>query len=72
MSKLAIAQTTIRVFFLTALLAGPIGRALAQDGEAASSPAGLTMLVLFLGIAGIIGVFVVRWGQSTGDEDEQA
>ena len=30
------------------------------------------MLVLFLGIAGILGVFVIRWSQSTGDEDEQA
>ena len=70
MNKLAIAQTTIRVFFMTALLVGPVGSALAQDGEASSAHEGMTMLVLFLGIAGIIGVFVIRWGQSTGDEDE--
>ncbi len=53
-----------------ALLLVHAGRALAQDGEAASSPEGMTMLVLFLGIAGIIGVFVIRWGQSTGEDEE--
>ena len=57
-----------RVLLLLALLHGPIGRALAQDSETASSPEGMTMLVLFLGVAGIIGVFVLRWSQSTGDE----
>lgn len=44
--------------------------ALAQDSEASSSPAGLAMLVLFLGIAGIVGVFVIRWSQSTTDDEE--
>ncbi len=44
--------------------------ALAQDGEATSSPAGLAMLVLFLGIAGIVGVFVIRWSQSTTDDED--
>ncbi len=44
--------------------------ALAQDAEATSSPAGLAMLVLFLGIAGIVGVFVIRWSQSTTDDEE--
>ena len=43
---------------------------LAQDSEATSSPAGLAMFVLFLGIAGIVGVFVIRWSQSTTDEEE--
>ena len=57
---------------LLCLLLGQIGMALAQDGEASSSPEGMTMLVLFLGIAGIIGVFVIRWSQSTGDEEESA
>ena len=57
---------------LLCLLSGTIGMALAQDGEASSSPEGMTMLVLFLGIAGIIGVFVIRWSQSTGDEEESA
>ncbi|MCY4071371.1 MAG: hypothetical protein OXG60_08730 [Chloroflexi bacterium] len=44
--------------------------ALSQDSEATSSPAGLAMLVLFLGIAGIVGVFVIRWSQSTTDDEE--
>lgn len=44
--------------------------ALAQDVEATSSPAGLAMLVLFLGIAAIVGVFVIRWSQSTTDDEE--
>lgn len=69
MNKLAATQTTNRVLFLLALLLGQMGTALAQDG-AASAHEGMTMLVLFLGIAGIIGVFVIRWSQSTGDEDE--
>lgn len=43
---------------------------LAQDGEGTSSPAGLAMFVLFLGIAGIVGVFVIRWSQSTADDEE--
>ena len=62
---------TKALVFLCALLA-PMGTALAQDGEASSAHEGMTMLVLFLGIAGIIGVFVIRWSQSTGDEEEQA
>lgn len=62
----------IRITTLLALLCAPVGAALAQDGEAASSPEGMTMLVLFLGIAGIIGVFVIRWSQSTGDEEDGA
>lgn len=41
----------------------------AQDG-ASSSPAGLAMLVLFLGIAGMIGVLVIRWSQTTQEDDE--
>lgn len=71
MNKLATTLATNRVLFLLALLLGGVGTALAQDGEAAAHE-GMTMLVLFLGIAGIIGVFVIRWSQSTGDEDEQA
>ena len=59
-----------RVLILLALLLGHMGTALAQDGEASSTHEGMTMLVLFLGIAGIIGVFVIRWSQSTGDEEE--
>ena len=53
-------------------LVSQAGMALAQDGETSSSPAGLAMLVLFLGIAGIIGVFVIRWSQSTREDDESA
>ena len=60
----------LRITILLAALLGQLGAALAQDGEAASSPEGMTMLVLFLGIAGIIGVFVIRWSQTTGGDDE--
>ncbi len=63
---------TTKAFALLCALLGQIGTALAQDGEASSAHEGMTMLVLFLGIAGIIGVFVIRWSQSTGDEEEQA
>ncbi len=47
-----------------------MGTVLAQDGEASSSPAGLASFVLFLGIAGIGGVFVIRWSQSTPDDED--
>lgn len=72
MRKLASAGGINRVLILLALLIGQVSTALAQDGEASSSPEGMSMLVLFLGIAGIIGVFVIRWSQSTGDEEEEA
>ncbi|MCY3574253.1 MAG: hypothetical protein OXG92_10090 [Chloroflexi bacterium] len=49
-----------------------LGSASAQDSAAQSSPAGLSMLVLFVGIAGIVGVFAIRWSQSTGDNDDAA
>jgi len=52
------------------LVAAQAGAVWAQDGEASSSPAGLAMLVLFLGLGGIIGVFVIRWSQSTGEDEE--
>ncbi len=65
-------QIKTRLALLIWLIALPLPLALAQDGAASSSPAGLSMLVLFLGIAGIIGVFVIRWSQSTGDDDEPA
>ena len=47
----------------------PAMTALAQDGESAS-PAGMAMLVLFLGIAGIVGVFVIRLSQSNSDDED--
>ena len=59
-----------RRVLLTALLLMSAGAVLAQDAAAQSSPAGLSMLVLFLGIAGILGVFVIRWSQSTGDDED--
>ncbi|MCY4064453.1 MAG: hypothetical protein OXG53_18955 [Chloroflexi bacterium] len=71
MSKQSRAQAMTRIVIILAVLLGPIGTALAQDGEASSSHEGMTMLVLFLGIAGIIGVFVIRWGQSTGDDEAE-
>ena len=61
----------VKHLFLTLMVwLMPSGMAFAQDGESASSPAGLAMLVLFLGIAGIGGVFVIHWGQSAADDDE--
>lgn len=66
------ARTVNRITIILAVLFMQMGMALAQDGEASSSHEGMTMLVLFLGIAGIIGVFVIRWGQSTGDEEENS
>ncbi len=72
MRKFASAGGLNRVLISFALLIGQASPALAQDGDASSSPEGMSMLVLFLGIAGIIGVFVIRWSQSTGDDDEGA
>lgn len=57
------------LFFALMTFLMPLGRALAQDGESAASPAGLAMLVLFLGIAGIGGVFVIHLGQSASEDD---
>ena len=59
-----------RLAILLFLVLQPLGAVMAQEGEASSSPAGLAMLMLFLGIAGILGVFVVRWSQSTGEDEE--
>ena len=71
MKKLAKWRSSNRILISSALILTGAGSALAQDGEAASTPEGMTMLVLFLGLAGIIGVFVIRWSQSTGNDDEQ-
>ncbi len=61
----------IRLALLLMVLLAQVATALAQDTEeASSSPAGLAMLVLFLGIAGMIGVLVIRWSQTTGEEEE--
>ncbi len=61
----------IRLALLLITVLAQVATALAQDAEeASSSPAGLAMLVLFLGIAGMIGVLVIRWSQTTGDEEE--
>ena len=70
MNKNSQARSMNRITIILAVLLVQMGTALAQDGGASSSHEGMTMLVLFLGIAGIIGVFVIRWGQSTGDEEE--
>lgn len=61
----------MRLALLLAIVLTQVGTALAQDAEN-SSPAGLAMLVLFLGIAGMIGVLVIRWSQSSRDEEESA
>ena len=57
------------LFFALMTFLMPLGTALAQDGENTTSPAGLAMLVLFLGIAGIAGVFVIHLGQSASEDD---
>ena len=61
-----------RVTFTLLVLFCNIGLASAQGAEGSSSPAGLAMLVLFLGIAGMIGVLVIRWSQTTGEDDDSA
>lgn len=61
-----------RLALLLMAVLSQFGTVLAQDTEAASSPAGLAMLVLFLGIAGMIGVLVIRWSQSSRDEEESS
>ena len=63
---------SIGLFVALLVFLSQAGMALAQDGEASSSPAGLAMLVLFLGLAGIVGVFVIRWSQTTGEDEESA
>lgn len=60
----------MRSILSASLLLGALGTASAQDAAAQSSPAGLSMLVLFLGIAGIVGVFAIRWSQSTSDDED--
>ena len=60
----------VRGILSMALVLSALGAASAQDAAAQSSPAGLSMLVQFLGIAGILGVFVIRWSQSTGDDED--
>ena len=69
MSKLPLRRSGAAALALWMFLASCM-TALAQDSEGSSSPAGLAMLVLFLGIAGIVGVFVIRWSQSTPDDEE--
>ncbi len=58
------------IFLAFVIFMMPLGMAFAQDGETSSTPAGLAMLVLFLGIGGIGGVFVIHWGQSASEDDE--
>ena len=67
LSRLCRAKAT---FLALMVFLMPLGIAFAQDGETSSSPAGLAMLVLFLGIAGIGGVFIIHWGQSAAEEDD--
>ena len=69
MSKLPLRRSGAAALVLWIFVASCL-TALAQDSEGSSSPAGLVMLVLFLGIAGIVGVFVIRWSQSTTDDED--
>ena len=59
-----------RAWLLLAAFLTPAGLVMAQDEGGSSSAAGLAMLVLFLGIAGMIGVLVIRWSQTTGEDEE--
>ncbi len=70
MKKLVVWISARRLALLLIVMLSQFGTVFAQDSEASSSPAGLAMLVLFLGIAGMIGVLVIRWSQSSREEDE--
>ena len=70
MKKLVAWTSEKRLALLLLVLASQVGTVLAQDAETSSSPAGLAMLVLFLGIAGMIGVLGIRWSQSSREEEE--
>ena len=63
-------STRLRSAVLLAAFALSLGVASAQDTADPSSPAGLSMLVLFMGIAAIVAVFAIRWSQSTQEEDD--
>ena len=68
--KLVVSHWVRRLAFLLLIVLNQVGLVWAQDAEGSSSPAGLAMLVLFLGIAGMIGVLVIRWSQTTREEEE--
>ena len=70
MKKLMTSQRRLALMLAVAL--NQFGTVLAQDAESSSSPAGLAMLVLFLGIAGMIGVFVIRWSQSSREDENSS
>ncbi len=72
MKKLLVWISARRLALLLMVLLSQVGPVLAQDSEASSSPAGLAMLVLFLGIAGMIGVLVIRWSQTSREDEESA
>ncbi len=59
-----------KFFLLLLVVLSQASLVFAQDGEASSSPAGLSMLILFLGIAGIIGVLVIRWSQAASEDED--
>ncbi len=68
--KLRTSRLVSKIAMLLAILCGQLVPVVAQDAESPTSPAGLAMLVLFLGIAAMIGVLVIRWSQTSGDEEE--
>ncbi len=72
MKKLMTSPSARRLVLLFAVALNQFGTVLAQDAESSSSPAGLAMLVLFLGIAGMIGVSVIRWSQSSREDDDSS
>ena len=68
--NLTITRWAGRIVILLAAVFSQVVPVMAQDAESSSSPAGLAMLVLFLGIAGMIGVLVIRWSQTTREDEE--
>ena len=70
MKRICACKNARQLALLLIAAMSPIGTVWAQGDEASSSPAGLAMLVLFLGIAAMIGVLVIRWSQSSREEEE--
>ena len=57
--------------FITILtLALTVGTVFAQEGEEASSPSGLTLLILLIGIGALGAIFLVNWSQSMTESED--
>lgn len=51
-------------------LALTVGTVFAQEGEEASSPSGLTLLILLIGIGALGSIFLVNWSQSMSESED--